>query len=89
MLHLGRARRLFSPAQRLALILRDQHCRAQGCTIPGTWTEAHHQTPWHHGGPTDLANGILLCPWHHHRAHDPTYTTERLPNGDVRFRRRP
>ena len=33
-LDLGRTRRLFSPAQRKALRLRDQHCRAEGCTIP-------------------------------------------------------
>ncbi len=87
-LYLGRARRLFTRAQRLALILRDQHCRAEGCDIPGTWTEAHHKTPWLAHGPTDLDNGVLLCPHHHHLAHDPTYTTEYLPNGDVRYRRR-
>jgi hypothetical protein len=36
-LDLGRARRLFSPAQRKALRIRDQHCRAAGCTVPAAW----------------------------------------------------
>lgn len=87
-LDLGRARRLFSPAQRKALLLRDRHCRAEGCEIPGIWSEAHHWDPWALGGSTDLADGVLLCNHHHHRAHDTAHRAERLPNGDVRFHRR-
>jgi hypothetical protein len=87
-LDLGRTTRLFTAAQRTAMALRDQTCRAEGCQIPATWSEAHHLTPWTHGGRTDLDSGILLCSWHHHRAHDPTYTSHRLPNGDLRFHRR-
>jgi hypothetical protein len=87
-LDLGRARRLFTPAQRKALLVRDRTCRAEGCDIPGTWCEAHHLDPWRYDGPTDLANGILLCSHHHHRAHDTGYRTDRLPNGDLRFHRR-
>jgi hypothetical protein len=84
----GRARRLFTPAQRRALLRRDRRCRAEGCDIPGTWAEAHHWIPWEHLGNTDLADGVLLCSHHHHRAHDDQYEPERLPNGDVRFHRR-
>ncbi len=87
-LDLGRTSRLFSRAQRKALRIRDQGCRAEGCGIPAAWTEAHHKDPWAGGGATDLANGICLCSFHHHRAHDDAYTTEYLPNGDVRYRRR-
>jgi len=88
-LDLGRTRRLFSPAQRKAMRLRDKRCRAEGCTVPATWCEAHHEKePWSQGGNTDLADGVLHCNWHHHRAHDPRYTTEKLPNGDIRFHRR-
>ncbi|PWN03448.1 HNH endonuclease, partial [Nocardioides silvaticus] len=58
-------------------------------TIPAGWCEAHHLDPWANGGNTDLDRGVLLCSWHHHRAHDPTQTTEHLPNGDIRFHRRP
>jgi hypothetical protein len=89
-LDLGRARRLFSPAQRKAMAIRDRRCRAQGCDIPAAWCEAHHaHKPWSHGGRTDLAHGLLLCSFHHHRAHDPTWNTNRLPNGDLRYTRRP
>lgn len=87
-LDLGRAQRLFTAAQRKALLLRDRHCRAEGCEIPGTWCEAHHWIPWSAGGRTDLADGVLLCHHHHHRVHDDSYLAERLPNGDVRFARR-
>jgi hypothetical protein len=87
-LDLGRAQRLFSPAQRKAMRLRDRRCRAEGCTIPATWCEAHHLKPWALGGRTDLADGLLLCGHHHHRAHDTRYLTNRLPNGELRFTRR-
>ncbi len=87
-LDLGRSSRLFRPAQRKAMIIRDRQCRAEGCTIPAAWCEAHHWgKPWAQGGRTDLNDGLLLCSWHHHRAHDPGYTSSRMPNGDVRFSR--
>ncbi len=86
-LDLGRRQRLFSRKQRKGLLVRDKTCRAEGCDIPGTWCEAHHWHPWTSGGNTDLADGVLLCSHHHHRAHDPTHQAERLPNGDGRFHR--
>jgi hypothetical protein len=87
-LDLGRAKRLFTAAQHKALRLRDKRCRAEGCTIPATWCEAHHLVPWQLGGVTDLDNGILLCSHHHHRAHDDRYRFIRLASGDLRFIRR-
>lgn len=88
-LDLGRSARLFSQAQRKAMTLRDKKCRAEGCTIPATWCEAHHfREPWSRGGRTDLADGKLLCSFHHHRSHDDRYLHTELPNGDVRFNRR-
>jgi hypothetical protein len=88
-LDLGRSRRLFSPAQRKALAIRDRRCRAEGCEIPAAWCEAHHVgRPWSLGGRTDLADGVLLCSFHHHRAHRQKHRADRLANGDVRFSRR-
>ncbi len=84
-LDLGRTRRLHSAAQRRALRLRDRGCRAEGCDIPATWCEAHHGNPWSTGGHTNLDDSVLLCSPHHHRAHDPAYTTQRLPHGDIRY----
>ncbi|GMA30566.1 HNH endonuclease signature motif containing protein [Litorihabitans aurantiacus] len=65
----GRAHRLVPASMRRALIARDSGCIFPGCTIPATWTEAHHITPWSHGGPTSTANTTLLCPAHHHAVH--------------------
>lgn len=87
-LDLGRTSRLFTPAQRKALTIQHPECQTEGCTIPAQWCEAHHRTPWAHGGLTDVADAELLCVFHHHRVHDPAYDTERLPNGDLRFHRR-
>lgn len=87
-LDLGRSSRLFSRPQRKAMAIRDQHCRAEGCTIPATWCEAHHLKPWSQGGKTDLDDGLLLCRWHHHRAHDDRYLHDTLPSGTVRYTRR-
>jgi Domain of unknown function (DUF222) len=88
-LDLGRSSRFFNAAQRKAMAIRDRRCRTEGCTIPASWCEAHHATrPWSSGGRTDLADGVLLCSWHHHRAHDSRYDKSRLPNGDYRFHRR-
>ncbi|HET7355173.1 MAG TPA: DUF222 domain-containing protein [Nocardioidaceae bacterium] len=87
-LHLGRKVRLHTPPQRLALGIRDKGCTAEGCTKPAYLTEAHHTSPWSQGGNTSVTDGVLLCPWHHHRAHDPRYRVEYLPTGKTRFHRR-
>jgi hypothetical protein len=88
-LDLGRARRLFSPAQRKAMVIRDRGCTADGCDIPAAWCEAHHhKKPWSKGGKTDLADGKLLCSFHHHRAHDPGWETHHHANGSTSFHRR-
>ena len=86
-LDLGRTSRLFTPAQRKALRLRDRRCRAKGCTVPATWCEAHHLKSWALGGRTDLEDGVLLCSFHHHRAHDSAYDVSRCPNGDLELSR--
>ncbi len=68
-LNLGRSERLVSPAQRRALIARDHGCAFPGCNRPPAWTEAHHVVHWIDGGPTDLANLVLLCRRHHRVIH--------------------
>jgi len=87
-LDLGRRSRLYSRAQRHAMAVRDRHCRAAGCTIPAAWCEAHHLHPWSRGGRTDLADGILLCPFHHHRVHDDRYSHDVTPDRHVELHRR-
>jgi hypothetical protein len=70
-LDLGRAARLYTKAQRIALGLRDGGCTARGCETTASGCHAHHDEPWSRRGLTDLANGRLLCPRHHRLAHDP------------------
>ncbi|PJJ71285.1 uncharacterized protein DUF222 [Diaminobutyricimonas aerilata] len=77
-LHLGRRERLFSPAQRRALAVRDGGCVWPGCTAPPSWCHAHHLLEWEHGGPTDLDNGVLLCAAHHHMLHNSGYRMETI-----------
>jgi hypothetical protein len=69
-LDLGRGQRLFSPAQRRALAIRDGGCRFPGCTRPPRFTDAHHVVPWSQGGASDLDNALLLCRHHHRLVHE-------------------
>ncbi|WP_291379474.1 HNH endonuclease signature motif containing protein [Demequina sp.] len=79
----GRARRLFSPAQRLALVERDGGC--SWCHAPPSWCEAHHIRWWDRDrGPTDLNNGVLLCTRCHHRVHREEWGI-RVRDGEVWF----
>jgi hypothetical protein len=73
----GQRRRLFSPAQRLALAERDGGCAWGDCNRPPSYTEAHHIRWWQaHAGPTDLSNGVLLCSKHHHAVHNHGWSIE-------------
>ncbi len=59
-LDLGRLKRLFSEAQRIALGLVHQSCAAEGCQRPFAWCELHHRDPWSTGGRTDLQEAVPL-----------------------------
>lgn len=83
-LSLGRTRRLFSPAQRLALAVRDGGCIWPQCTAPPSWCDAHHVEWWQYGGATDVSNGALLCPAHHHLLHNNDFEL-RMEHGTPRL----
>ena len=69
--NVGREQRLFTRRQRIGLASRDGGCRHPGCTAPPSWAEAHHIDEWAaHGGKTDLADGVLLCRFHHLNVHN-------------------
>jgi hypothetical protein len=84
----GRKRRFHTRAQRRAIVVQQGHCTADGCDYPPGLCHVHHDVPWAKGGTTNVQDARLLCPKHHHRAHDPDYTTTKLPGGGVRFTRR-
>jgi len=71
----GRAKRLFTPAQKLALAERDGGCAF--CGAPPSQTSAHHLNWWERDrGRTDLSDGVLLCTGCHHRVHDDGWDIE-------------
>jgi hypothetical protein len=58
----GRTTRLFPAQAKQALLVRARgRCRFPGCDAPITWLEADHLIPWNRDGPTDVANGQVLC----------------------------
>ena len=60
----------FSKAQRRALAARDGCCVFPGCTRPARHCDAHHLKERSRGGPTVIANGALLCRFHHRLIHE-------------------
>jgi hypothetical protein len=68
-LDLGRRTRVISAALRRAVVARDRHCRFPGCDQPASWCDVHHIRHWLNGGPTCLANVMLLCRRHHRLLH--------------------
>jgi hypothetical protein len=64
----GRATRVISRRLRRALEHRDRACVVPGCGAT-RGLHAHHIRHWEDGGRTDLANLVLLCPYHHRWHH--------------------
>ena len=63
----GRTTRTIGRRLRRALEHRDRTCAVPGCGAT-RGLHAHHIQHWEDGGPTELHNLVLLCPYHH-RAH--------------------
>jgi hypothetical protein len=66
----GRATRVTSAPTRRALRVRDKGCRFPGCDRPANWSTPHHIIAWSRGGPSNLANEVLLCYYHHRLVHE-------------------
>ncbi|HEY1105960.1 MAG TPA: DUF222 domain-containing protein [Agromyces sp.] len=67
-LDVGRTKRLFTRAQRIALAERDGGCASCGRNI--AYIDAHHISWWkRHAGRTSIDNGVLLCTHCHHQIH--------------------
>ncbi|WP_404800107.1 HNH endonuclease signature motif containing protein [Amycolatopsis eburnea] len=84
-LDLGRARRLISPGLRRALFLRDRGCAFPGCHRPPRHCQGHHIRHWAEGGPTDLANLVLLCGHHHRLLHRSGWQVRIATDGHPEF----
>ncbi|OBB33581.1 hypothetical protein A5792_10720 [Mycolicibacterium peregrinum] len=64
----GRTTRTISRRLRRALEHRDQCCVVPGCGST-RGLHAHHIVHWEDGGPTELNNLVLVCPYHHRLHH--------------------
>jgi hypothetical protein len=86
-LDLGRKQRFYTEAQRIAKTIETGGCQVEGCDWPPGMCHLHHPIRWVDGGGTNR-DGIMICPHHHARAHDQTYTMTKLPTGKYGFHRR-
>ncbi|AFC56260.1 hypothetical protein OCQ_47480 [Mycobacterium paraintracellulare] len=64
----GRTTRVINRRLRRALEHRDTMCAVPGCGAT-RGLHAHHIRHWEDGGPTELANLVLVCPYHHRLHH--------------------
>ena len=64
----GRSTRLINRRLRRALEHRDRTCVVPGCGAT-RGLHAHHIRHWEDGGVTELANLVLVCPYHHRLHH--------------------
>jgi Domain of unknown function (DUF222)/HNH endonuclease len=85
-LDVGRRAKVVPPGMRRAVIVRDRRCRFPGCGRPHPWCDAHHVVHWADGGPTALANLVLVCRHHHRAIHAGRASVEMLDGHPV-FRR--
>ena len=83
-LDVGWNNRVVSTRQWIALLVRDGGCRHPGCGSR-IGLEAHHVKHWRAGGPTIMANLVLLCRRHHHAHHDGEFAIEPAGRGRFRF----
>ncbi|MCE9514976.1 MAG: HNH endonuclease [Mycobacterium sp.] len=64
----GRATRTVNRRLRRALEHRHRTCAVPGCGATRA-LHAHHIRHWEDGGPTELNNLVLVCPYHHRLHH--------------------
>lgn len=64
----GRTTRAINRRLRRALEHRDRACVVPGCGAT-RGLHAHHIIHWEDGGETELANLVLVCPYHHRLHH--------------------
>ncbi|VXB33007.1 HNH endonuclease [Arthrobacter sp. 8AJ] len=69
--------RLFPPARKRFLQIRDDTCRTPYCDAPIRHHD--HVTPWHHRGPTTAGNGQGLCEACNHTKETPGWAAQTIP----------
>jgi hypothetical protein len=69
----SRSTRRINRRLRRALEHRQPTCAVPGCGVT-RGLHAHHVWHWEDGGPTELANLVLVCPYHHRLHHQGVIT---------------
>ena len=83
---LGRRRREADlPLRQFLGAVDGERCRFPGCRHT-RHLKAHHVWWWSHGGPTDLANLVLLCHQHHQLIHDGQFAMTLHPDRTLTVR---
>ncbi len=85
-LDLGRARRIATPGQRLALGALWSTCSFADCRRPFDWCEIHHVNPFHADGghgKTNLAELTPVCGHCHDLSHRPDWHFDKLADGST------
>jgi hypothetical protein len=83
-LKLGRAHKIPSLAQRLAVLARDRHCTYPGCHADHDYCDLHHIMEWlRDQGFTNVELLGLFCHAHHRHIHLNNLKATRQPNGNV------
>lgn len=87
-LDMGRSKRLFTSYQRMCQDQRDLGCVVPGCEAPPGWCEGHHfKDDWVNGATTNVDDGCLVCPFHHHQAHEQNWSFRLALDGIIEVRR--
>ena len=83
---MGRSSRTIPGWLRRQLYHRDGGCRFPGCGRT-RWVHGHHIDHWAEGGPTDLANLVVLCGFHHRFLHEHRWKITGRPDQTLQFRK--
>jgi hypothetical protein len=87
-LDMGRSKRLFTPHQRMCIDQRDLGCVTPRCDKPPGWSEGHHwKEDWVDGATTNVDDGALLCPYHHHQAHEQNWSFRLALDGVIEVKK--
>jgi hypothetical protein len=76
----GRAKRLATAEQRLAIEAMQRTCSHPDCTITIDDCRIHHLDPWHRGGATNVDRMAPVCESHHHLVHEGGWSLEMSPD---------
>jgi hypothetical protein len=76
----GRAKRLATSEQRIAIEAMQASCSHPDCTVSIDDCRIHHLHPWQLDGRTDLADLAPVCEPHHHLIHEGGWSLTMTPD---------